>query len=727
MYHLATFCLVALIFSSCKKEKKVYADVIYTKPAIVKDPSIDFLSPEESIKTMHLPKGYRVELVASEPMINEPVAIEWDGNGKMYVAEMLTYMQDVDGTNQQKPWSRISVLEDLDNDGKMDKSTVFIDSIILPRIIMPLDDRLIVGETYNRHIWSYRDTDGDNVADEKIKLLDAPKRDNSNLEHQSASMLWGIDNWLYLSKNSIRYRFTRGKIEADTLQDAPNGQWGLTQDEIGQLYYSSAGGEVPALGYQQHPYYGTLELEGKWEEGFEQVWPITGTPDVQGGLKRLREDGTLNHFTASCGQAIYLGDKLPPNLYGDLFIPEPVGRLIRRAKVENINGKKVLKNPYEQTEFLASTDMNFRPVDTKTGPDGCLYIVDMYRGIIQEGNWTRKGSFLRPVIEEKGLDKNIGKGRIYRIVHDEIKPSKVENLLDKSAKSLLPYLGHANGWYRLNAQKLIILKKDTSVIPKLQSMASKGKPLERLHALWTLEGLDAINESTVLNALKDEDARVKQAALRLSEVFHAKGNAAVFSALASMKTDTDINVIVQLLLSLRANKTPEVKSLIKEIMAAHPNNEVVKVTGEEGIKEVPPVIEQLKKKYVLENSHVRKNIIEGYKNYNSICAACHGKNGEGIDGLAPALVGSPRVKGNKDITTKIILNGLTGPIDGKTYSGVMVGMKHQDNDWLASVLTYVRKEFNNASPVGGWQVQQIRNQIKNKEDYFTIKELYKNK
>ena len=132
-----------------------------------------------------------MELVASEPMINEPVAIEWDGNGKMYVAEMLTYMQDIDGTNQQEPWSRISVLEDLNKDGKMDKSTVFIDSIILPRIILPLDDRLIVGETYNRHIWSYRDTDGDNIADEKIKLMDVPKRDNANLEHQSASMLVG--------------------------------------------------------------------------------------------------------------------------------------------------------------------------------------------------------------------------------------------------------------------------------------------------------------------------------------------------------------------------------------------------------------------------------------------------------------------------------------------------------------------------------------------------------
>ena len=184
MVHKPTIFIVLTSFltlcSSCN-EDKIYTDLIYKKPKIVKDPSVQFLSPEESIKRMLLPEGYHVELVASEPMINEPVATAWDANGKLYVAEMLTYMQDIDGTNQQEPWSRISVLEDIDGDGKMDKSTVFIDSLILPRIILPLDDRVIVGETYNRNIWSYRDTDGDLKADEKILLLENKKRDNSNL------------------------------------------------------------------------------------------------------------------------------------------------------------------------------------------------------------------------------------------------------------------------------------------------------------------------------------------------------------------------------------------------------------------------------------------------------------------------------------------------------------------------------------------------------------------
>ncbi len=719
-----------LLVLSCEEEKKEYSDVIYKKPPLVKIPSADFLSPEESLKTMHLPEGYHMELVASEPMINEPVAMEWDANGKLYVAEMLTYMQDVNGTNENEPWSRISVLEDTNNDGKMDESTVFIDSLILPRIIMPLDDRLIVGETYNRDMWSYRDTDGDNVADEKILLLKSKKRDNSNLEHQTASILWSIDNWMYLSKGSVRYRFTHGKIETDTLQDAPGGQWGLTQDEVGQLYYSSAGGENPALGFQQHPSYGNLELKGQKEEGFEAVWPIIGTPDVQGGLKRLRKNGTLNHFTASCGQSIFLGDKLPLN--GDLFIPEPVGRLIRRAKVKHVNGKTVLSNPYEETEFLASTDSNFRPVDTKTGPDGCLYIVDMYRGIIQEGNWTRKGSFLRPVIEKMGFDKNIGKGRIYRIVHDEIKPAKKEQLLNKTPKQLLSYLGHENGWHRIHAQKLLILKGDKSINSALNKILSDNKkPLARLHALWTLEGLDSANETILINTLKDEDSRVKQAALRISEAFLKKGNVQILNAMANLKSDTDIEIPIQIIRSFGTNKTKETKAVIKEIMEMHPQNEVVSIIGKENLKEVPPIIEQLKKKHILKSSGHKKAIIEGYKNFNSICAACHGKDGEGIEGLAPSLVGSPRVIGSQEIITKILLNGLTGPIDGKEYSGVMVGMKHQDNKWLSDVLTYIRSDLNNANPIMEWKLNVIRNKMsseeRNRDSYWTINELYKKK
>ncbi|MBU3028471.1 MULTISPECIES: DUF7133 domain-containing protein [Zobellia] len=718
--------------SSCKKELRDTGK-IYEKPLIVRDPAVRSLTPEESMETMHLPEGYRVELVASEPMIHEPVAIAWGPNQELYVAEMLTYMQDIDGTNENEPWSRISVLEDLDGDGEMDKSTVFIDSLILPRILLPLDDRVIVGQTYDRSLYSYRDTDGDKRADEKILILKDTVRDNANLEHQSANMMWSIDNWLYVSRNSFRYRFTRGKMEIDTLRDAPVGQWGLTEDENGQLFYSSAGGEVPALGFQQHPTYGNLEMPGKWEEGFEKVWPIIGTPDVQGGNKRLREDGTLNHFTASCGQSIFLGDQLPA--YGDLFIPEPVGRLVRRAKVEHINGKTVLRNPYGETEFLASTDANFRPVESKTGPDGCLYIVDMYRGIIQEGNWVRKGSFLRPVVERKGFDKHIGKGRIYRIVHESGKPSRPERLLGRTSEELLSYLGHPNAWYRKTAQRLLVLRKDIAVVGELKDMVQGEEAfykswfndtdlaLGRLHALWTLEGMDAIDETLVLSALADEDARVRRAALRISERFLEVSNKEVFAAVSQLKTDSDKEVLVQLLLSLRSSPIGEAKTMMQQVVSGNAENEALTVIGEEGIKDVPLEIETLKKKYILERPELRNSVVNGYGHFKTICAACHGPNGEGIKNTAPRLVGSSRVKGSIDVPLKIVLNGLTGPVDGIKYAGVMAGMKGNDDQWIADVLTYVRTELNDTNRITERDVKRVREEVKDREAYWTLEEL----
>jgi len=150
---------------------------------------------------------------------------------------------------------------------------------------------------------------------------------------------------------------------------------------------------------------------------------------------------------------------LPADLYGDLLIPEPVGRVIRRAKVTNTNGEVTLRNAYDKQEFIASNDLNFRPVNTATGPDGCLYIVDMYHGIIQESNWTRKGTFLRNKIENKGLQKNIGRGRIYRLVHDDYKPNfkKKPNLYNETSTQLVQHFSTnlTSGWWRDEAQKLL--------------------------------------------------------------------------------------------------------------------------------------------------------------------------------------------------------------------------------------------------------------------------------
>ncbi len=729
--------MLCLTIVSC--EETVYKGKIYEKPEIVKDPPSDFLSPEKSMETFYLPEGYKVELVASEPMINEPVAITWDGNGIMYVAQMETYVQNIDGDGTDQRLSSIMRLEDTNGDGKMDKSTVFIDKLLLPRMIMTLDDRLVVNETYSYDLWSYRDTDNDGVADEKKRIYDNPKPRGGNLEHQQSGLVWNLDNYVYTTYNPARFRFSKGTIEVDTLENMPSGQWGLTQDDLGHMYYSSAGGENPAYGFQQAVNYGEYNPEGRLSEGFVEPWPIVGTPDVQGGAeRRLKENGTLNHFTGVAGQEIYRGHKLPPDMYGDLFIPEPVGRLIRRAKVVNENGKKVLYNAYDETEFMAATDLNFRPVQAKTGPDGSLYIVDMYRGIIQESAWTGEGSLIRPVIQRKGLDKNIGRGRIYRIVHEQIEPDGKPNLLNKSALELVDYLGHKNGWYRNTAQKLIVLKNDTTVIPELKEIArnnesfwtgifgDKAYALQRVHALWTLEGLGVIDEELLIEKLKDKDAGVRISAIRLCDELLKKGNTAVLTHLEQLQNDADINVVNQLALSLRNSPDAKATALLNAIYDRYQENEIIAKSVTESLKKDDSELKKLNIK--IAKMPYKKSILNGYNTYKQLCITCHAKNLMGVENgtgslTAPPLLGSARVKGDKETLAKILLNGLTGPIDGEDY-GIMMALGNNNDQWIADIASYIRI-MNDESVVSRSDVTNARNETKDKEGYWTLKELEK--
>ena len=345
-------------------------------------PPVQPLSAAESLKKIQLPPGYRLELVLSEPDIKEPVAIAFDGDGRMFVVEMLTYMQDADGTGEHEKKSRVSLHEDLDGDGIYEKHTVFADNLLIPRMVLPLGKgKAIIGETDTNDLFTWIDTDGDGKADKKEPFYVGGPR-GGNMEHQPSGLVWCLDNWIYTTYNAYRLRWTpQGAIKEPS---APNGgQWGLAQDDWGKQWFINGGGEQGPVHFQVPIVYGALKAKNEKAPGFDTVWPAIGLHDFQGGLGRARkEDGTLNHFTATAGAEIYRGDRLPAELRTDLFFGEPVGRLVRRAKVENRAGVTYLSNPYGEGEFLRSTDPLFRPLNMSTAPDGTLYIVDMYRGCL---------------------------------------------------------------------------------------------------------------------------------------------------------------------------------------------------------------------------------------------------------------------------------------------------------------------------------------------------------
>lgn len=726
-----------LLIFGCKPSKSPSANETFGRVVVDTNPPVTPLSPEESMKKIRLPPGYHVELVASEPMVQEPVALAWDGNGRMYVAEMNSFMQDANATGEYEPTSRIKRLEDLDGDGKMDKSTVFIDSLLLPRTILPVGDRLLIGLTNFQHIWSYRDTDGDGKADEKKIVFRNDLLDVRNVEHQNGGLVWNLDNWIYPTRDNLRYKYRNGLLVADTLVDNMIGQWGLTSDNYGRLFYSEAGPGLPAVQFEQMPAYGALNFNDQYSVDFTRPWPIIGTIDAQGGREVLRpEDNTLHSFTSGCGQSIFRGDRLPDDMRGDYFIPEPVGRIIKRGRITNHEGKLIIEDVYKHQDWLASADMNFRPINTYTGPDGCFYIVDMYHGIIQESEWTKPDSYLGRLIAEKGLYKNKGMGRIYRIVYDGFKPDTTRpRMLNLPGTKLPAYLDHPNGWWRDNAQKEIIVRNDQSLVPILRQIASgainpaidKPGPLARIHALWTLEGLEAIDKNTLYSAFDDKEPQVRKAAIWISEIFIRRNDKDILERLDSLKNDPSVDVRIQLMLSVRNNQSKKAQDLVKYLLAANLHNQMMQYSDSTFREAERRLLVEMERTRNLSSAD-RQLVTHGATIFKQLCATCHGPDGKGIliggkPMPAPPLTGSPRVKGDKTALVQLILYGLKGPVDGKNYPDRMPAQGSQNDAWIASVLSYIRNSGdlgNQASVVTPEEVKEIRAATPNMEDGFTL-------
>ncbi len=504
------------------------------KPGVVQSPIVPAdlippsppLTPEQALKSFTVAPGYRVELVAAEPLVRHPTVLQFAPDGRLWVVEMTGYMEDFDGTTEDQPKGAVVTLADTDGDGRMDKRTVFLDNIILPRALVLHRDGVLVGAP--PHLWFCRDTDGDGRADEKTEVaadfgvrVDPSRPQLANPERAPNALLWGHDGWLYVGAMTARFRPDEGRWVRETSNF--RGQWGLAQDDYGRLYSNNNSDflrvDVVNSGYLlRNPNLGRTTGLNTKAAAEQTVWPARVNPGINRGYRpEMLRDFRLKECTAACGPWVYRSDLFPADAYGNAFICEPAGNLVKRLVLKPDEAGLVKGTPYyDQKEFLASTDERFRPVNALTGPEGALYLVDMHHGVIQHR--ISLTSYLRKQGESRGLIAPHGMGRIWRVVPEGRAPAVLAKLSALSPRELIAELGSGNEWRRETAQRLIVESGDRSLVPALTAFGVQASsPMGRVHALWAQHGLKSADWTLVDACLTDADPRVRAAALRVSE------------------------------------------------------------------------------------------------------------------------------------------------------------------------------------------------------------------
>ena len=471
-------------------------------------------------------------------------------------------MPTVDGEGEDQPVGRVVVLEDLDQDGRMDRSTVFLDGLVLPRALALVEGGVLVAEP--PQLLYCRDLDGDLKCDQKTVVGSYASNAPDVLEHTDNGLMLALDNWMYNAKSTRRLRFRDGRLEEG--QTSFRGQWGIAQDNQGRLYYNTNsaylyGDLFPSIYQERNPNCGPAIRQpagvGRRIVTDEAVHSIRVNLGINRGYQpeMLLPDGRLKRTTAVSGLCIYRGQQFPPDYVGDAFIPEPAANLVTHHRIESsgleLRAEQVLTpDPdFGQRAFLASTDERFRPVDCEVGPDGALYVVDMYRGILQHRTYVT--SFLRRQILERKLDRPLGLGRIYRVRALEREIDHAAPRLDTTLAQVKA-LSHPGGWWRDTAQRLLVEDRSEAAADQLLDLirGDQGTPLARVHALFCLAGMDRLGPEVVWKALGDEAAAVRRAALQVSEQLSVDELDDRFDMYATRIEEPEATVRIQLLFSI---------------------------------------------------------------------------------------------------------------------------------------------------------------------------------
>lgn len=549
------------------------------------DGPIPPLSPAEALEAFALnDEALTIEVAVAEPDVVDPIDMAFDADGRLYVVEMRGFQLGPEGKGI-RDLCRIRRFEDRTGDGYFEHNTIFVDELFYPSAVMPVSGGVLVGLAPDLVL--FRDTTGDGRADQREVLYTG--FDTSNHEQLLNSFRWGLDNWIHgsgagrggevrpadapeaapVSLRNRNFRLRLGNDDHPGRFEATSGggQYGLTFGDGGRWFTCHNARHIIEIVFPDHYLRGNRYLAPPRvihdisDHGaaariyrispFEE-WRVVRTRQRAEGPQASRFPASElvpgGYVTAACGITIYHGDALPGAYYGDSFVADAANNLIHRDRLEPDGVRLIARRTDEEVEFLASTDPWFRPTALANGPDGALYVVDMYREIIETPE-SIPPDILRTIDMEAGKDR----GRIYRIRPRDWERPAAPALSQASAEALVPLLGHPNGWYRLTAQRLLVERRDRSVVEALRAMVRDGGDERgRLHALCTLEGLDAADRETLLNALHDPSAMVRIHALRVAEpLLEADGADSLAEAVVRLVDDPEPRVRFQLGFTLR--------------------------------------------------------------------------------------------------------------------------------------------------------------------------------
>jgi len=719
----------------------------------------------ESISKMKLEPGMAIKLIASEPIVSTPVAMTFDRYNRIWAIEMEDYMPDTSGHGENQPLGKVVLLSDKNKDGVYDDRKIIIDSLVMPRALCLIEDGILIAEPPRLYYYQLKN---DKVV--KRTVVDAKYTEGGNVEHQPNGLYRGLDNWIYNANSPKRYRKQGDKWLIGSAHE--KGQWGISQDDMGRMYANDNSTNLqgdyfpPSLGLTNKNQHGLAGFNERTVAD-NRTFPIRPTTGVNRGyMKGVLDDSLrLVNFTAACGPMIYRGGLFGPDYQMNAFVAEPSANLIKRDILSEKGNVVKGREAYLHREFLASVDERFRPVSLYDGPDGALYVVDMYRGIIQHKTYLTP--YLAGEIGKRNLTKPLSCGRLYKIY--PVGKKLVNVIFPDDPIKLVALLGNPNGYVRDKAQQILVDSKPQQALPALRAAIKSTNPLLVIHALWTLEGFGELQTDQVLALLKSPEWKIRMQALTASpNIINSKNYTQFARVLTQMVADNDttaataapyvgfVTASIQkydpktadgILFSL-AKKYPKnnyvadaivsnlqgrEEAFQKEMLAALPDTALA---INKRIARVVTAIEE--SKLNSDPALMAKYFPRGVAIFGTVCKTCHGEDGNGVTALAPPLNKSEIVNGDKTVMISILLKGLTGPVkvNGHLYkapeiSGEMPGFadnKDFSDDDLAQVMNFVRRSWQNkGSKINAADVKALRTKLASRDKNFVIEELQKPK